>query len=177
MFTSLKPWLITNLKCGSPVISFFGGGGDSRYNLHKCLLNAYFSLLCNFISLYLMFNYFHWLIMLIVTINYLLTYLLTNTDRTSAGLRIQYDRGDLFALRPEIQHRSTSLCIELHKVSCLPQAFYRQYRGCRTGTRSRVRRTRRVQIVNINITTGGVTGGDRQATGVISIIAPFSFRR
>ena len=32
--------------------------------------------LCNFISLYLMINYFHWLIMLIVTINYLLTYLL-----------------------------------------------------------------------------------------------------
>ena len=31
-----------------------------------------FSILCNFISLYLMFNYFHYLIMLIVTINYLL---------------------------------------------------------------------------------------------------------
>ena len=35
-----------------------------------------FSLLCNCISFYLMFNYFHCLIMLIVTINYLLTYLL-----------------------------------------------------------------------------------------------------
>ena len=45
-----------------------------------------FSLLCNFISFYLMFNYFHYLIMLIVTIKYLLTYLLTYLYRFFVGI-------------------------------------------------------------------------------------------
>ena len=40
----------------------------------NCVFSLYY---VNFVSLYLMFEYFHCLIMLIVTINYILTYLLT----------------------------------------------------------------------------------------------------
>ena len=54
---------------------------ESRYNLHNCLLNVCFLYIMSFYlyfiyTLYLMFNYFHCFIMLIVTINCLLTYLL-----------------------------------------------------------------------------------------------------
>ena len=48
--------------------------GDTRYNLHNYLLNVNFLFIMYFISLYLMFNYFHWLIMLFY--NKLLIYLL-----------------------------------------------------------------------------------------------------
>ena len=54
---------------GHKLLVFRGFMLQSSQLFTECV---FFSILCNFISLYLMFNYFHCLIMLIVTINYLL---------------------------------------------------------------------------------------------------------
>ena len=73
MFMSLKA--VTNNQpqvwiSGHQLLVFLGIHVKIFTNVYH---NAYF-LYMYFVSLYLMFDYFHWLITLIVTINYLLTY-------------------------------------------------------------------------------------------------------